>query len=133
MAHILLIRLARYFRDILTRTPEDLDQVTIEPDGTWVAQGMRPATQHRASSGHVVEVEDILWLSDDEATPVRSGPSMATATPSTSSKRKAAEVIDLTLDSSDDDDEPLARPAKRPHYGTNDTISFNGYPPNSAW
>lgn len=38
---------------------------------------------------------------------------------STSSKRPAREVIDLTLSSDDEDDEPIRRPGKRQNTGTN--------------
>lgn len=37
---------------------------------------------------------------------------------STSAKRPAAQVIDLTLSSDEDDDEPIQRPAKRQNTGT---------------
>lgn len=121
-----LTQISRYVRDILARTPETLDQVTIEPDGTWVALGMKPAAQPRTSLGDIVEVDDLLAVSDDEATPVRSGPTMAVAEGSSSSKRKIAEVIDLTLDSSDDeDDAPLARPAKRQNYTINEAQTWD--------
>lgn len=128
---LVLISLARYVRDILTRTPETLDQVTIAPDGNWIAQEMRPVAEPRPNVGSVVEVEDIS-LSEDEAPPARPGPSADVAPPSSASKRKAAEVIDLTLDSSDEDDEPLTRPAKRP-YQSMDEPQPQTYTFPSAW
>jgi E3 SUMO-protein ligase PIAS1 len=121
--------------DILTNTPQTVEQVTIEPDGKWFvppAQGDdKNSARHDTS---FVDDDDLVIAQvssrhSTTATPNRSG--YAYSTPAqessregssmprsaTSSKRPAAEVIDLTL--SDDEDEP---PAKRPKN------QFSGYP-----
>lgn len=60
-------------------------------------------------------------------TPASAGRDSASLGPrgiaSTSAKRPAAPVIDLTLSSDDEDDEPIQRPAKRQNTSTN---GFNG-------
>jgi E3 SUMO-protein ligase PIAS1 len=122
----------RYARDILVRTPESVEQVTIEPDGKWSVPGAKKeATPTQEAS--CVDDDDIV-VSEIARTGGRTTttPSLATAptthlatptsvasrdtsaAPRSSSKRPAVEVIDLTL--SDDDDEP-PRAVKRANYG----------------
>ncbi|AEO69528.1 fdeb5bbb-d0b0-4499-b5dd-56976a7dcda6 [Thermothielavioides terrestris] len=121
-----------YARDILVRTPESVEQVTIEPDGKWSVPGAKKeATPTQEAS--CVDDDDIV-VSEIARTGGRTTttPSLATAptthlatptsvasrdtsaAPRSSSKRPAVEVIDLTL--SDDDDEP-PRAVKRANYG----------------
>lgn len=116
----------RYVLDILTNTPKDLEQVTIEPDGKWStptpqSETRRQSSQHEAS---LLDDDDLILgqvNSRTTSTPIRSGYSYNTPAQDsreassmprsgTSSKRPAAEVIDLTL--SDDEDNP-PRPTKR--------------------
>ncbi|KAI9844097.1 MAG: SUMO ligase siz1 [Sclerophora amabilis] len=135
----------QYVDDILRKTSRSVDQVSIEPDGRW-SHNTRPSSQSRDardSSSNNLDDEDIVEIQDarvaslkKEATPVMSSiartppsssrePSSSTASrhQSTSNKRPAAKVIDLTLSDSDDDSEP-PRPAKRQMTGhCNDVTS----------
>ncbi|KAI0425785.1 PINIT domain-containing protein [Xylaria sp. FL1042] len=128
-----------YVRDILENTTDATEQVTIEPDGQWSSQLTETAPKKsRPSNGNAsIDVEDDVSVVTDNpshsngvysstprpyATPIRTF--MSGGTPSSSSrepsgaprsggtKRPAAEVIDLTLDS-DEDDAPLFRPIKK--------------------
>lgn len=124
--------------EIISSTPESVEQVTIEPNGKWNLPGAARKNT-RSESASLLDDED-LFISDMFTTPTANnstprGPGgSATSgarnyldTPSnggsrgsstipkstTSSKRPVSEVIDLTL--SDDDEPP--RPAKRVNYG----------------
>lgn len=119
----------RYFKEILTSTPRNVDQVVIEPDGSWHSPeepgtatlgGVTPATD---DEDDVIEIKEPgaasvkrepvpLSLLGLQQTPAQSREASTTssAAPFSGRKRPAAEVIDLTL--SDDDDSP-ARPARR--------------------
>ena len=155
-----------YVKDILENTSSELDQVTIDPDGTWHTE----KTQDRANGGSATRStpprasdgpEAVATLLDDEfeivSTPVPkrsngystgNGNSLTssatlvnsrdtTATPNqavsasggggggggggfNSSNKRTREVIDLTLSSDEEDDEPLPSRLKRQHTG-------NGY------
>lgn len=121
----------RYARQILTQTPESVEQVTIEPNGEWVAPGAKKEVtpNHEAS---FVDDDDIVvsevtraagkistGLSQTTAptphlaTPTSVASRDTSAAPRSSNKRPAPEVIDLTL--SDDDEPP--RPVKRANHG----------------
>ncbi|KAB5570329.1 PINIT domain-containing protein [Coniochaeta sp. 2T2.1] len=128
-----------YVKDILTNTPLSVEQVTIEPDGRWLL----PSAQNEQKNQPQAETS---FVDDDDlvagnvssrqstaATPNRSAYQFSTPAQessregssmpprsTTSSKRPAAEVIDLTLS---DDDEP--RPVKRAN--TNQGNGFNGW------
>ncbi|KAK3989495.1 PINIT domain-containing protein [Cladorrhinum sp. PSN332] len=128
-----------YALDIVNRTSDDVDQVTIDTNGEWNALGangdvvVAPVKMEAPS----FVLDDDLVISEVQRRADRSTitPSMtsvsatyiggtpngglsrdASAAPRSSSKRPAPEVIDLTLDS-DDEDDTSARPAKRPNYG----------------
>lgn len=60
-------------------------------------------------------------------TPPGSREQSSSVGPRQSTGKRPAAVIDLT---SDDEDEPLARPAKRPQYGTPNGSMLNGSAPN---
>jgi E3 SUMO-protein ligase PIAS1 len=120
-----------------------VEQVTIEPDGRWL--NLTPKTEKKEDkSESFLDDDDGFEISEVSVvgsggggggrfmeTPNRSAQS--TGTPmtaasresstmprgSTSGKRPASQVIDLTLSS--DEDEPLIRPAKRQN------VSQNGY------
>lgn len=124
-----------YMADILKNVHDNVDQIIINPDGSWKIKG--PQTQPQPKKKQRMSYS----LDDDEdekprsyastpkdsvvaPTPPTSSkpmftsmsnsrePSSATsAAPSTGSKRKASAVVDLTL-SSDEDDDP-SRPAVR--------------------
>ncbi|KAI1378274.1 zf-MIZ-domain-containing protein [Hypoxylon crocopeplum] len=137
-----------YVQEVLQNTPESLEQVTIEPDGQWRTKTEEPEpSRSRPAVGNGIEDDDDLSiLSDSHAflnggpvngrnplsTPTRSLLSGGTpnggsrATPSTQrsgSNKRPAEVIDLTL-SSDEDDEPIARPMKRQYPGPSNGLNF---------
>ncbi|KAI1437693.1 PINIT domain-containing protein [Xylaria sp. CBS 124048] len=121
-----------YVKDILDKTKDSVEQVTIEPNGQWVNQSAKSTSQNTRApdtrSGIDVDDEDdISIIADNSAgashspngsgTPARSFiAENSVATRSGSKKRSAAEVIDLTF-SSDEDDEPIARPIKRQNVG----------------
>lgn len=141
--------LASYVRDILTNTSKSLETVTIEPNGRWSVKGAEEEWRSAASNGAEVAADyddddDDLEISEVNVlaggrrveTPVRRPLQGSSSTPasggrdnaaangprglgSTSGKRPAPEVIDLTLSSDDDDDEPIQRPAKRQATSTN--------------
>ncbi|KAI0406604.1 PINIT domain-containing protein [Xylaria palmicola] len=127
-----------YARDILEKTGDSVEQVTIEPDGHWTTQSNESAPrQSRVSNANTsIDVDDdISVLSFDNlygngashafSTPTRTfmgTPSSSSREPSNAprsggKKRPAAEVIDLTL-SSDEDNAPIARPIKKQNFGS---------------
>ncbi|KAI8949982.1 PINIT domain-containing protein [Xylaria longipes] len=129
-----------YAKDILERTGLFVEQVTIEPNGQWATQPTEAAPRKSRSSNANASIDvddDISIVTDNPSysnggygTPHTYGTPMRTfmGTPSASSrepsgaprsggkKRTAAEVIDLTL-SSDEDDAPLTRPLKKQNLG----------------
>lgn len=141
----------------MQNTPSSLDAVTIEPDGRWLTSSQsEKENRSRASNGHTASFnsyedddEDDLLISEISIVGGRrneggnssqphvgtpssnAGPLLATSAPrgaaSTSNKRPAPAVIDLTLSSDDDDDEPIQRPTKRQPNALN---GYNG-PGNS--
>jgi E3 SUMO-protein ligase PIAS1 len=123
-----------------------VDQVTIQPDGKW---DLHTKPEPLSKSNGVASDDD-----DDLIEVTKSGDSVRVSTPcaygtpaarepsstaamnlgSTSGKRPIAAVIDLTS-SGDEDDEPLARPAKRQYnngYGQPPGPSTSMYRPSSA-
>lgn len=128
-----------YVEDILTNTPQSVEQVTIEPDGQWVLPARQSEEKTRPQpETSFVDVDDLVIaqvssLQSNTVTPSRSGYTFSTPVQgssregssmpprsTTSSKRPAAEVIDLTLS----DDEADARPIKRPNTQGN---GYNGW------
>lgn len=116
--------------------------MTIEPDGRWAVPGAKKEATPKPEA-NVVDDDDVVVSSEGTKTANRntttpslgsaSTPALATPTSaasrdasaaprSSSNKRPAPEVIDLTL--SDDDDVP-SRPVKRTNYGTN---GYSGVP-----
>lgn len=142
-----------YFREILEKTPKNIDQVTIEPNGVWSQSKPKTMSPPRFSSGSGDEDDEIVEIKDSRVTALKNGsigsgssssihlantppgssrePSISSVGPpkSSSRKRSAAAVIDLTL--SDDEDEP-ARPAKRVQYVTPGGGVSNGNTPNGV-
>lgn len=143
-----------YVQDILQKAPM-LDQVTLDPDGTW-----RPVVEKSDSQNGAIKHEydddsdDLVEISDyrpnglkaeTPVTPFSFGTTPSGYSPApglgprvngsggAGSKRRS-EVIDLTL--SDEDEGPP--PAKRPHYGQSTTSSgymsrmSNGYNPTNV-
>ncbi|KAH6893567.1 PINIT domain-containing protein [Thelonectria olida] len=143
-----------YVREILDNTPKDVDTVTIEPDGRWFVKNEEERRNEFGSQGarqsHFdddddddddLEISEVNIISRRLETPRNA--SFSSSTPasgsrgppsvgprgiaSTSAKRPAAAVIDLTL-SSDDEDEPLQRAPKRQNTGTNGFTSGLEFP-----
>lgn len=118
-------------RDILEKTPKDLESVTIEPNGRWLIKS--PQDDHQdTANGTALEDDDLVELSEASVaggrrmetprtftpsvrTPASSGRDGSASAPrgaaSFSAKRPAPAVVDLTADS--DDEEPVERPRKR--------------------
>lgn len=137
-----------YAVDILSRTDDSVEQVTIDTNAEWSVPGAKKEfVAPVKTEGHSFVLDDDLVISEVAPRGERSTltPSMtsvstsatyigtpvsglsrdASAAPRSSSKRPAPEVIDLTL--SDDEDDTPARPAKRTNYGdaTANTINNN--------
>lgn len=132
-----------YVKDILEKTSKNLESVTIEPDGHWTAKSVEDDRHgHNQTNGNGLDDDDDDDLEISEisivggrrfdtpknaasstGTPVSTGRNSTSLGPrgiaSTSSKRPAAPVIDLTLSSDDEDDEPVQRPTKRQNTSTN--------------
>lgn len=160
--------LHRYVKDILDSTPKSLEAVTIEPTGRWLLKDEEadsnnfPTDAFFNDSGaggddddDLVEISEVSFLpshstSRQIGTPTRPTP-VAASTPtsagrssaaprangSNSAKRPAPPVIDLTL-SSDEDDEPIQRPAKRQRPsmsaapGSSSNLNLNGFHGSSS-
>lgn len=138
----------RYVRDILQKTSKSLEVVTIEPNGRWTTKSEQEKTQsaNPASFGDddEIEISEVSVVGgrrletpnnatpiQDISTPTSMNRGSSSAAPrggrtSTSSKRPAPQVIDLTLSSDEDDDEPIQRPAKRQNTNTNGFRGSNG-------
>ena len=116
----------RYVADILKLTPKSVDQVTIEPDGTWSQTGGCPpspktskARTNSDAEEDLVEIRDLPRLASVKTevsrepglmrTPPISSREQSTSSaplPPASNKRSAGQVVDLTLSSDEDDDPP---------------------------
>ncbi|KAL1872781.1 hypothetical protein VTK73DRAFT_1331 [Phialemonium thermophilum] len=122
-----------YVKDILLNTSSSTEQVTIEPNGQWSAKKAEKAQSNpEPREASLVEDNDVVETSaiskNPMSTPTRPASSLTThhdgsgdiysaqRLGSTSSKRPAREVIDLTLS---DDEELVHRPAKRQNTSTN--------------
>ena len=130
--------------------------MTIEPDGRWLMKNAEDErhSQSQANGTSLNDDDDDDWeISEVSVVGGRrfetpKNPTPSTGTPvsaprdsaslgprgiaTTSAKRPAAAVIDLTL-SSDDDDEPISRPAKRQntsngHNGPSNHLDFMNQP-----
>lgn len=131
-----------YARNILDKTTDSVEQVTIEPDGQWTTHSNEAAPKkRRGSSPHTnIDIDDDVSVVTENpsysnggfstprgfSTPSRAliggggTPSSGSREPSgaprsASKKRPAAEVIDLTLSS--DEDETPERPVKKQNLG----------------
>ncbi|KAI1752265.1 hypothetical protein F4782DRAFT_148053 [Xylaria castorea] len=137
-----------YAKDILERTEDSVEQVTIEPNGQWATQPTEtvPRKSRSSNANASIDVDDDVSIVTDNpsyshrgygGTPHTYGTPIRTfmGTPSASSrepsgaprsggrKRPAAEVIDLTL-TSDEDDAPLTRPLKKQNFGRTPTPHY---------
>ncbi|EJP64822.1 E3 SUMO-protein ligase pli1 [Beauveria bassiana D1-5] len=108
-----------YVQDILDNTSKSLEGVIIEPNGRWLSKGEEAEANNFPSEAYFDDDDDdAIELSVITNTPVR--PPDKLPTPSTPSrqagggtKRPAPAVIDLTLSSDDEDEEPIERARKR--------------------
>ncbi|CAD6583364.1 MAG: SUMO ligase siz1 [Alectoria sarmentosa] len=120
------LQVDQYVADILKSTPKSVDQVTIEPNGTW-SQTTGSSPSPRTSNGRtsndgeedLVEIRDLPRLASVKLevsresgfmrTPPISSREQSTSSaplPPSSIKRSAGQVVDLTLSSDEDDDPP---------------------------
>ncbi|KAL2786036.1 PINIT domain-containing protein [Aspergillus keveii] len=121
----------QYVDDILRSTPSDVEQVIIEPDGTWST----PKDEVAAGPGSITPAtddDDLIEIKEPGVTPVKQEPlsfsvldslQQSQQTParsreqsstwSTATTKRPAPVIDLTGSDDEDDDSPV-RPPKRP-------------------
>lgn len=127
-----------YVRDILENTPQSLDTVTIEPNGRWSTKSYDSERQQSSRTTAFdddddIEVSEITMIGGTRVdaakasatslnTPTSLSRSSEAPAPrglgSTSAKRPAAAVIDLTFSSDEEeDDQPIQRPAKRHNPG----------------
>ncbi|KAK2731956.1 SUMO ligase siz1 [Myotisia sp. PD_48] len=120
------LQIDQYVDNILQSTPADVDQVSIEPDGSWSQPGDEvPSLSQNDNGGmddpDLIEIIDTKSLSLKREDPValqingtpiqsREASSISSA-PRPSSKRNVSQVIDLTV--SDDEESEPPRPAKR--------------------
>ena len=144
---------SRYVDSILKSTPREVDQVTIEPNGVWRRtsddDNVPPKRgESDSDDGDLVEIKDMPRMAAVKSeynygngsplmrTPPMSSrePSISSAKPtSTTHKRAAPEVIDLSSD--DDDDEPLRAPkrqATNSYSSQSNGVSLSPYSPGHA-
>ena len=152
-------KISRYVDDILRSTPSDVEQVVVEPGGRWAKPkdtdtttnntttgGFSPATDDHDELIEIRGFSPVPMKQEQPATnqvlqrtPVHSWATPGTSSPanhSSTNKRAAAQVIDLT--GSDDEDDSPVRPAKRPALNglnrnllsedSNDSVSRRRYP-----
>lgn len=119
--------------------------VTIEPNGRWTTKSVEQEKSQCTNTNSFGDDDDEIEISEVSvvggrrletpirknstpvqntvSTPVPTNRGGSSAAPrdaaSTSSKRPAPQVIDLTLSSDEDDDEPIQRPSKRQNTNTN--------------
>ncbi|KAI9836683.1 MAG: hypothetical protein M1819_001319 [Sarea resinae] len=142
-----------YVQDILNNTSRSVEQVMIEPNGTW-SENAKPESspiQHRTNfvndgdDDELVEIHDYRVTSlKNEVTPTpalsRTPPS-SSRSPSTASgavrpsnnKRPIQQVIDLTF-SDDEEEEPVRAPKRVATYNTPPSVSDgrSGYRPTNG-
>lgn len=128
-------KIPRYVDDILRSTPSDVEQVVVEPGGRWTKPtdpdttnsnttaigGFTPATDDHDELIEIGGFSPVPMKKEQPATnqilqrtPVHSWGTPGTSSPanrSSTNKRAASQVIDLT--GSDDEDDSPVRPAKR--------------------
>ena len=146
----------RYVTDILRSVPEDVEQVTISPEGQWTL--VDPHENNRGYPG-VKSEDDGDDDDDNDLVEISNSPSdraslsyapmtplvmLATPSPANSREQSSAvavssrngnnkrphEVVDLTLDSSDDDGPPPKRvsgPTSIPQFQHNVQQNVNHY------
>ncbi|OJJ43713.1 hypothetical protein ASPZODRAFT_135717 [Penicilliopsis zonata CBS 506.65] len=127
------LQIDQYVDDILVSTPNDVDQVIIEPDGRWLSpkglgSGVGGITPTTDDDDELIEInQPVTPLVKQEPSSIKINiqrtPSQSREPSATSSaarlmtnKRPISQVIDLT-GSDDDDDELPVRPMKRPALG----------------
>jgi E3 SUMO-protein ligase PIAS1 len=120
-----------YVKDILSNTSSELEQVTIEPNGTW-SRGRKSESPSKKGASFPSDDEDLVEIKDSKPVlgtdstkiasalpgsmhppqaPSRDSPASGSQTyPSISTKRPISEVIDLT---SDDEEDPRPPPKRQ--------------------
>ena len=144
--HVIALTSHRYVKDILTNTPQSIEQVTIEPDGKWLLptpqgeQNNRPEAETSFLDDDDLVIGQVTSRQSNTATPSR--PAYSYSTPgqgssregssmpprsATSNKRPAAPVIDLTF--SDDEDDDTAPPPPKRQNTSQFNSGFDGWTP----
>lgn len=146
---LLTITIRRYVSNILSKTSKDVDQVTIEPSGTW-SQTLEPDTSIKRNGDQMscgddddlVELKDMPRITAVKSeftnlpgtvagTPPRSSreqSAASTVAPSGSGKRSHGQIIEISSDDNDDDcDDGPPRAPKRQMTHSSGLASF----PNS--
>lgn len=116
-----------YVDNILKSTSSSIEQVTIEPNGSWHQQRQAETPRRSYNNPTPDDDDDLIEISDDRISTLKSGPRSSNlgGTPPVSSrepssvpsaprsnKRPISQVIDLT--GSDDEDEQPPQKIKRP-------------------
>lgn len=137
----LLTKETSYVKDILDKTPKSLEGVTIEPNGRWLLKAEEPEDNNFPSETFFDDEDEEVEISEISIIPARPTDKLPTPSTPTSSrqnggggtKRPAPAVIDLTLSSDDEDEEPTRRPFKRQSIAINcyqgpSSLSFPSLP-----
>ena len=145
--------LDQYVQSILDTTSRETEQVTVEPDGKWSTAAQSHGT-NRASNptpsdddgdDDLIEVTGTfnqsatvnpfkaLTPSSVRTPPINSSREDSSSAPRTGSKRPRPEVIEISDDDEEEDQEPI-RPVKRPSLGSSmtrppDRYQFSLQPP----
>ncbi|KAG0220264.1 SUMO ligase siz1 [Mortierella sp. NVP41] len=114
-----------YFKDILKSTPESLESITVQADGSWeLPSSSSPSEQVIAPSPikkKAAPTDDSVFIIDEDDSEDEAPAATAPPTPAKPAK-PAIEVIDLISDSEDEDaEEPVTKSAS-----TTTAIDFDG-------
>lgn len=139
-----------YMTEILKSVDDSVDQVTINPDGTWkakVAQAQPPPSKKKQRMSYNIDDSDdeetgklaVLQRNTDTTAPSLPSwnPNSTSLEPpattsvigaSSGTKRKAAEVVDLTFSSDEDDDPPIPKVKRTSTSGANELANGTNAP-----
>lgn len=123
----------RYFESILAACPESVDEVIIEPDGEWhsednkfASSGWRSQQKEAAEAKAKTPAED--KTQSEQQNVVTSNGNVKRETPSTTetqaNNNKMQDIV--SLDDSDDEDEPPLKHVTRPSIRRISSVDTNG-------
>ncbi|KAF8940295.1 SUMO ligase siz1 [Dissophora ornata] len=106
-----MLRMSKYFKDILNSTPKNLESITVQADGSWEipkssAQADAAPTPKKKTA--VPAGESVFIIDEDDSDDENSAAASAPSSPPKPAK-PAIEIIDLISDSEDEEDEEPAR------------------------